>query len=70
MDDSWAEVKRMAQVASASDALESGSFPTEEQLELWQKLFSYYSQEATNLIKAQRSDVTRTRIMDEHWLLV
>ena len=70
MDDSWTEVERMAQAASASDALESESFPTEEQLGRWQKLFSYSRREALNLIKAQRSDVTRTRITDAHWSLV
>ena len=70
MEDSWAEVERMAQAASASDALESELFPTDEQLNRWQTLFSYTRREAFNLIKAQRSDVTRTRISDEHWLLV
>lgn len=70
MDDSWDEVERMAQAATATDAIESESFPTDEQLERWQKLFKYTRREAFILIKAQRSDLTRTRIPDEHWALV
>ena len=70
MDDSWEEVERMAQAASASDALESESFPTDEQMARWAKLFFYSRREAIGLIKAQRSDVIRTRITDEHWSLV
>jgi hypothetical protein len=69
-EESWAEVERMAQAATASDAVESESFPTDDQLERWQRLFKYTRREAFNLIKAQRSDITRTRITDEHWSLV
>lgn len=72
--DPWAEataeLERMATAASASDALESESFPTDEQIGRWQKVFGYTRREAFGLIKAQRSDLTRSRITDEHWELV
>ncbi|KAG0649811.1 hypothetical protein D0Z07_3828 [Hyphodiscus hymeniophilus] len=61
MDKSWAEVECMAQAASASDAVESDSFPTDIQLSRWQQLFNY---------SPQRSNLTRNRITDEHWSLV
>lgn len=70
MDESWEELERMAQAASASDAQASKDFPTDEQIGRWQKLFNYTRREAFNLIKAQRSDLTRSRITDEHWELV
>jgi len=70
MDPSWEEVERMAKAASSVDALSASEFPTEEQIARWQKLFNYSRREALNLIAAQRSDVTRTRISDEHCELV
>jgi hypothetical protein len=69
-DDSWAEVERMAQAASSIDALESETFPSDAQISRWQIIFHYTRREAFNMIKSQRSDLTRTRITDEHWELV
>lgn len=70
MDTGLDELERMAQAVGAADALESDKFPTEEQITRWCTLFQYTRRETLTLIRAQRSDLTRTRITDEHWELV
>ncbi|CZR63731.1 uncharacterized protein PAC_13628 [Phialocephala subalpina] len=42
----------------------------EENVERWVQLFKYDYLEAYQLLKAQREDVTREPISDEHWNLV
>lgn len=61
--DPFEELERMAQNASALNDPE----PDEEDIERWVKLFKYDYLEAYALLKAQRSDVTRDPISDEHW---
>lgn len=70
MNAGWEEVERMAQAADAADAVQAEEYPTDNQIARWRKLFKYTEHEAAMLIRAQRSDVTRTRITDEHWELV
>ncbi|KAF1950255.1 hypothetical protein CC80DRAFT_482983 [Byssothecium circinans] len=67
MDQSWAEVERMAQAVYAGDAQLAGEYPSTETIERWKKLFGYTHGEAVRLITQQRADVTRERISDEHW---
>jgi hypothetical protein len=70
MDSSWEELNRLADAACSPDALTAEHYPTETQITRWCTLFHYTRHEALNLIRAQRSDLTRTRITDEHWKLV
>ncbi|KAE8454430.1 hypothetical protein EG329_000052 [Mollisiaceae sp. DMI_Dod_QoI] len=60
------ELERMAQNATTMTDAE----PNEDDVERWVKLFKYDFLEAYTLLKAQRSDVTREPISDEHWALV
>ncbi|KAF2641221.1 hypothetical protein P280DRAFT_542367 [Massarina eburnea CBS 473.64] len=67
MDKNWDEVERMAQAASAADALIAGEYPSADTIQRWKKLFGYSDMEATQLVSQQRADVTRERISDDHW---
>lgn len=60
------ELERMAQNATSMTDAE----PDEEDVERWVNLFKYDYLEAYHLLKAQRSDVIREPISDEHWALV
>ncbi|KUJ09739.1 uncharacterized protein LY89DRAFT_690160 [Mollisia scopiformis] len=64
--DLFEELERMAQNATAFTDAE----PDGEDVERWVHLFKYDYLEAYALFKAQRSDVTREPISDEHWALV
>ncbi|KAJ4384425.1 hypothetical protein N0V86_000024 [Didymella sp. IMI 355093] len=69
-DEGWAELERLARATEAADALLANEPPSKECVERWQTLFGYGEQEAIEAIGAQRSDVTRERVSDEHWQLV
>ncbi|KAF2260951.1 hypothetical protein CC78DRAFT_584165 [Lojkania enalia] len=45
-------------------------YPSTETIACFQILFNYSRVEAANLIIAQRVDVTRDHITDEHWELI
>lgn len=64
--DPFEELERMAQNAN----LMNGKEPDEADVERWVQLFKYDYLEAYHLLKAQRADVTREPISDEHWDLV
>lgn len=66
MDESLAELNRMADAVSKTTDAE----PTDEEVERWVELFKYSEVEAFDLIVAQRNDITREHIPDEHWSLV
>lgn len=55
-DEGWAEVERLARATEATDAQLASEYPAKETIERWQQLFGYSSQEAVQLIGAQRSD--------------
>lgn len=55
-DEGWAELERLARAAGAADAQLVSEYPARETIERWQKLFCYSSQEAVELIGAQRGD--------------
>jgi len=55
-DEGWAELERLARAAETADAQLASEYPTEDTIERWQKLFGYSSQEAVQLIGAQRND--------------
>ncbi|KAJ4412820.1 hypothetical protein N0V91_000582 [Didymella pomorum] len=70
IDEGWAELERLAQAAGAADAQLAFEYPSDETIGRWQSLFGYSSQEAVELIRTQRNDVTRERISDDHWSLI
>ena len=70
MDPALEELNRLASSATAPDALSAFTFPSEEEIQKWQALFNYNYRDAASSIVAQRQDVTRERITDEHWELV
>jgi hypothetical protein len=55
-DEGWAELERLARAAEAADVQLASEYPANDAIERWQKLFGYSSQEAVQLIGAQRSD--------------
>ena len=55
-DEGWAELKRLARAAEAADVQLANEYPANDTIGRWQKLFGYSSQEAVQLISAQRSD--------------
>ncbi|KAI9743512.1 MAG: hypothetical protein M1818_002825 [Claussenomyces sp. TS43310] len=64
------ELERMAANASTAESLAFEDEVSPAQMARWQRLFNYSAYEAAQVIQAQRSDVTRDRISDEHWSLV
>ncbi|KAF2122117.1 hypothetical protein BDV96DRAFT_594043 [Lophiotrema nucula] len=70
MDTEWEELERMATAAGAADAQIADESPKPDAIARWQKLFNYNPMEASSIITAQRADLTRPRITDEHWDLV
>ena len=71
MDAVWEEVERMA-LTNAADALRlnASSSPDEAQITRWQRFSASTRREGLSKIRPQRSDVTMTRITEEHWELV
>lgn len=55
-DEGWAELERLAQAAEAADAQLASEYPSQDTIQRWQQLFGYTSQEAVQLIGAQRGD--------------
>lgn len=55
-DKGWAEPERLARAAEAADVQLANEYPANDTIGRWQKLFGYSSQEAIQLIGAQRSD--------------
>ncbi|KAI9669084.1 MAG: hypothetical protein M1831_000676 [Alyxoria varia] len=62
------ELENMASTAQVCIAEEEE--PSTPTIEKWQNLFSYTADEAVSKIKAQRADVNRLRVSDDHWELV
>ena len=52
----WAELERLARATEAADAQLASEYPTNGTIERWQSWFGYTSQEAVQLIGAQRND--------------
>jgi hypothetical protein len=65
--DAFEELERLAYNASQ---LPHNRPPSNEDVNRWVELFSYFPEEATKLLEKHRQDVTRTRISDDYWEMI
>ncbi|MCJ1350181.1 MAG: hypothetical protein MMC33_000162 [Icmadophila ericetorum] len=68
--DAFEELEQMALNASGGSTATSDEAPSPAQAARWQKLFGYSLSDATDSLQEYRSDLTRTRVSDDHWDLV
>lgn len=66
--DLFEELESMA--INATDDCNVEFEPSEEEITRWQRLFAYTYAEAAEHIKNQRSDLSRSRVSNDHWDLV